>query len=44
MKMTVILVVTFSSRNFRVWSDLGVEKGKRLLLTHNKLLRVVHKD
>ena len=40
-KMTVMLVVTFSSRNLRFWF---VQKGKRLLLTHIKLLRIVHKD
>ena len=38
----VMLVVTFSSRNFGL--TYGVQKGKRLFLTHKKLLRVVHKD
>ena len=46
MKMTVILVATF---NLAVEiSDFGltwgVQKGKRLFLTHKKLCRVVHKD
>ena len=32
MKMTVILVVTFSSRNFRFWSDLGCSERKAIIL------------
>ena len=32
MKMKVMLVVTFSSRNFRVWSDLGCSERKAIIL------------
>ena len=31
MKMTVMLVVTFSGRNFRLWSDLGCSERKAII-------------
>ena len=31
MKMTVMLVVTFSSRNFRFWSDLGCSESQEII-------------
>ena len=37
MKMTVILVVTFSSRNFRFWSDLGCSERKEITLNPYKI-------
>ena len=45
MKMKVMLVVTFIGVEISDFGlTLGVQKGKRLFLTHKKLLRTVHND